>query len=170
MAPIIEAIRIAGNKYCERLLFRYSGPSKADPSMKKYDGVGWAPLKEPPQGTPEKYMKASSYFPPRTEKGRGWTFVCPDFKTSALFLAEPFGLAESGYYTPYYRREMSILEKIKAEPGIGTNEIPDRFTKRQKEEIYPPLRPSNFEIMLDELVEANYIEVRDGKAYPKSPG
>lgn len=169
MVQVITAIRFAGNKFSERILFRYSGPNKRDPSMKKYDGVGWAPLKGPPEGADQKYVNAlwGLSVRARTEKQSGWSFVCGDCRTSALFRVEPIGLADKGYDVPYYTREMSILEKIKADPGIGVNEILGRFSEWERNEIFPPLHPLNLKLMLDELAEVNYIEIRDGKAYPK---
>lgn len=77
-------------------------------------------------------------------------------------------MASGGYTLPYYRREMSILEKIKEKPGITVDEILDKFTDFERDEIYPPLYPVNVQLMLDELAEVNYIELRDGKAYPKN--
>jgi len=77
-------------------------------------------------------------------------------------------VASGGYTLPYYRREMSILEKIKEKPGITVDEILDKFTDFERDEIYPPLYPVNVQLMLDELAEVNYIELRDGKAYPKN--
>ena len=83
-------------------LMRYGGHSKLDPGMKKYDGVGYAPVKQnPAAGTMSSLQKG------------GWPVVCNDSRTSALFIAEPFDLASGGFDTPYYMREMSILEKIK---------------------------------------------------------
>lgn len=102
-----------------------------------------------------------------TEKQGGWFFACGDARTSALFQAEPDGLAELGWFTPYYMRQMNILEKIKAEPGISKEEIRNRFSEWEREEIYPPLTPLILEFLLDELVAVNYIEIRDGKVYPK---
>jgi len=64
--------------------------------------------------------------------------------------------------------EMTILEKIRNEPGITADEILSKFTEWEREEIYPPLSTINVRLMLDELAEVNYIELRDGKAYPKS--
>lgn len=134
--------------------------------MKKYDGIGFVPVKEVPEGVETKYLNGLSILPSTGKRG-GWTFVCGDSRTSALFLAEPFGLAEAGFDTPYYRREMSIFEKIKAEPGINANAIIDKFSKWEREEIFPPLTPLMMEMMLDELSEAGYIEIREGKTYPK---
>ena len=95
-------------------------------------------------------------------------FACADARTSALFLAEPYGLAELGQFTPYYVRQMNILEKIKARPGISKEQILDGFSKWEREVIYPVLTPLVLELLLDELVEVNYIEIRDGKIFPKN--
>jgi hypothetical protein len=96
----------------------------------------------------------------------GWPVSCNDTRTSALFIAEPFDLASAGFDMPFYMREMSILEKIKNEPGIKAEMIINRFTDWERDEIFPPLTPVVVELMLDELAETGYIELRDGKAFP----
>jgi hypothetical protein len=83
-------------------------------------------------------------------------------------MVESFDLASGGYTLPYYRREMSLLEKIRNEPGLTADEILSKFTEWEREEIYPPLSPVNVRLMLDELAEVNYIELQNEKAYPKS--
>jgi hypothetical protein len=60
-------------------------------------------------------------------------------------------LSDSEYAMPFYRREISILEKIEAEPGIKTTEILNRFTEFERDEIGPPLTPVLLEVMLDAL-------------------
>jgi uncharacterized repeat protein (TIGR04076 family) len=165
MAEAIRTIHNVGDKYHREIPWRYSGLSKKDPSMKKYNVYGYSVLKEPPKGAAESHLITHSLHP--TEKQGGWFFVCGDARTSALFQAEPYGLAELGQFTPYYKRQMSILEKIKAEPGISKEKIRDRFSEWEKEVIYPPLTPLILEFLLEELVAVNYIEIRDGKVYPK---
>jgi hypothetical protein len=96
----------------------------------------------------------------------GGSFACADCRTSAYFSVEPIDLASGGYTLPYYRREMAIMKKIKSNPGITVNEILEKFTDFERDEIYPPLYPVNVQLMLDELGEVGYIELRDGKAYP----
>jgi hypothetical protein len=61
---------------------------------------------------------------------------------------------------------MSVLEKVKTEPGITVEGILSKFNDWEREEVYPPLNPVNVGLILDELAEVNYIELRDGKAYP----
>jgi hypothetical protein len=63
---------------------------------------------------------------------------------------------------------MSLLEKIKNQPGMTVNEILGTFTKSEREEIYPPIYDLNVSLMLDEMAVVNHIEIRDGRAYPKN--
>ncbi|HUT68315.1 MAG TPA: hypothetical protein VMW86_07175, partial [Dehalococcoidales bacterium] len=138
-----------------------------DPGMKEYDGIGFRPLKEAPEGSGNKSTIVVSPERPTGLKGGG-TFACADCRTSAYFSVEPIDVASGGYTLPYYRREMSVLEKIKSNPGITVDEILDKFTDFERDEIYPPLYSVNVQLMLDELAEVDYIELRDGKAYPKN--
>lgn len=63
-------------------------------------------------------------------------------------------------------REMSILEKIKKKPGISIETILARFSEWERDEMFPPLTPILLDLMLDELVQTGYVDVRDGKAHP----
>jgi uncharacterized repeat protein (TIGR04076 family) len=158
MGNMISALKILhdlGAKGSRRSLMRYGGHSRLDPDMKKYDGHGYAPLKQSPGTGTMSSMQSG-----------GWPVSCNDTRTSALFIAEPFDLASGGFDTPFYMREMSILEKIKNEPGIKAEMIISRFTDWERDEIFPPLTPVVVELMLDELAETGYIELRDGKAFP----
>jgi len=156
-----------GNGAFERILFKYSGLSAKDPDMKKYDGIGFRPLKEVPEGSGERsQIVVLPERPTGLKKGHG--FACADCRTSAYFSVETIDLASGGYTLPYYNREMSILEKVKEKPGITVEEILAKFTDFERDEIYPPLYPVNVQLMLEELAEVNYVELRDGKAYPGS--
>ena len=166
MVPTIWQTFFAGNRAYERILFRYSGLSAKDPSMKEYDGIGFRPLKEVPEGAGDRSKIVASPERPAGLKGGGG-FACADCRTSAYFSVQTVDLADGGYTVPYYRREMSILERIKDEPGMTVDEILNKYTDREREEIYPPLYPVNVQLMLEELAEVNYIELRDGRAYPK---
>jgi hypothetical protein len=156
VASVIKMLHDLGMKGAERSLLRYGGHSRLDPDMKKYDGVGYAPVKQ-----------SSTLGSISSQQNRGgWPISCNDSRTSALFMAEPFDLASGGFNTPYYMREMSILEKIKKEPGIPANLVLSRFTDWERDNIFPPLTPVVMELMIDELSEAGYIRVVDGKTYP----
>ena len=163
MTPVVLPLHYGGNKYAERIVFRYCGHSVPEPSMATYDGQGWAPSKEIRMASGEvKQVELAK------EMQKGWTFTCGDARTSAFFLAEPFDLAEGGNHTPIYKREMSIFEKISKEPGVGVDDILARFTDGEREKIWPPLTQTNVQLMMDELEAVNYIEIRDKKAYPKA--
>jgi uncharacterized repeat protein (TIGR04076 family) len=166
MSPVVYAIHNVGNKYHQEIPWRYSGLSKKDPRMKPHNVFGFAVRKELPDNSEERHLLAYQ-LKLKTRKEGGWHFSCGDSRTSAFFTAEISGLAEVGWFTPYYIREMKILEKIKAEPGLREGEILERFGEWDREEVYPPLTPLILEFLLEELVQTNYIEIVDGKVFPK---
>ena len=167
MVPTVWQTFFSGRRAYERIIFKYSGLSLKDPSMKQYDGIGFRPLKEAPEGSGEKSGIVVTPERPTALKGGG-TFACADCRTSAYFSVEPIDLASGGYTLPYYKREMSVFDKIKNRPGITVDEILGMFTDFERDEIYPPLYSVNVQLMLDELEEVGYVELRDGKAYPGS--
>ena len=101
----------------------------------------------------------------KTEKAKGGHFVCGDTRTLAEFTCEAVDLSDSEYAQPFYRRAIAVLEKIEAEPGIKTDKILDRFTEFERDKISPPLTPVLLQVLLEALVDMNYVEIRDGKAY-----
>lgn len=166
MTPVILALHRFGNAGPERITFRYHGLSARDPNMKKYDGIGLRPLQEPPEGADARHVAVRDK--PATELQKGWYFVCGDSRTTALFVAEPYDLADVGAVLPEYRRQMSLLDKIKTEPGLTPKEVLAKFTEWERDEIYPQLTPIYTRLLIDELAATGYIELREGKAYPKS--
>jgi uncharacterized repeat protein (TIGR04076 family) len=165
MITTLVGIRTAGNNYSRGIAFRYAGLSAKDESMKQYDGLGFRPLREPPAGAQPQHIVGLPPKPPEV-RGGGWTFVCGDSRTTALFFAEPIDIASRGFDTPYYRRSMAILEKIKAEPGITLDQILQKFTEWERNEIYPPLTRLVADCLLDEMAMVKYVDIRDGKYYP----
>jgi hypothetical protein len=157
VASVIKMLHDLGMKGAERSLLRYGGHSRLDPAMKQYDGVGYTPVEQ---------NSTAGSISARQNRG-GWPISCNDSRTSAHFIAEPFDLASGGFNTPYYMREMNILEKIKQEPGIPTNMVLSRFTDWERDKIFPPLTPVVMDLMLDELAETGYIRIDQGKAYPQ---
>ena len=135
-----------------------------DPSMAKYDGVGWRPRKQVPEAA---LNTQTSVFPTssKTEKARGSHFICPDTRTLAHFVVEPIDLSDSEFCAPFYRRAIAVLGKIEAEPGIKTEEISGKFTEFEREEISPPLTPVLVEVLLEALLDTDYIQIQDGKAH-----
>jgi uncharacterized repeat protein (TIGR04076 family) len=164
MMPVIHGVFLLGNKFSENIMYRYRGLDVRDPSMARYDGVGFRALKNLPEDAPEK-MKTKLSSIPKTERSTRHHFLCADDRILAHFACEPVDLSDSEYAQPFYRREISILEKIEAEPGIKTMEILDRFTEFERDEIGPPLSPVLLEVMLEALKDMNYVKIRDGKAY-----
>lgn len=168
MLSVIDTIRYSGNLHFGYYPWNYSGLSKREPNMKKYDGVGWANVREEEIPTDARKEFLERTLPiPKERRGRGG-FHCADLRILAVFRAEPCGLSDKGFDLPFYKREMSILEKIKTEPGLNSAEVLESFAKWEIEDIYPPLGPVNVELMMAELEGAGYIELLDGKAYPKS--
>jgi len=130
--------------------------------MAKYDGVGWRPLKaasEPPQEKSKALSQA-----PKPAKVGGAHFLCGDSRTLAHFTCEPVDLSDSEYCQPFYRRAVSLLEKIEREPGIETGAIISRFSDFQRNEISPPLTPAFIDVLLAALADMDYIVIEEGKA------
>jgi hypothetical protein len=169
MAPVLWNTIFYGYGDYDRMVYLYSGLSARDPAMKKYDGIGFRPLKEAPEGADPRHLRSISAKPPGSLIKRAKGFVCDDTRTGAYFVCEPVGLAGGGDMRTHYNRAMSILEKIKSQPGMTVDEILEKFTKWEREEIYPPIYHLNLSLMLDEMAVVNYIELKDGKAYPKNP-
>ena len=150
-----------------RFLYLYTGLSARDPSMKEYDGIGFRPLKEAPRGADPRHLATIPAELPKALIRKPRTFICEDTRTGACFNCEPIGLASGGDMLTHYNRQMSILEKIRKTPGMTVGEILSQFTKWEREEVYPPIYPVNVSLMLGEMATVDYIELRDGRAYPK---
>ncbi len=165
MVPVVWQTFFAGRHTNERILFRYSGLSAKDPSMKEYDGIGFRPLTEAPEGAGDRAGIVSSTERPAAVTG-GSGFGCADCRTSAYFMVEPVDLASAGYTLPYYNREMAVLDKVIGKPGMTTHEVLNAFTGWERENIYPRLYEVNTQLMLEELAQVGYVELRDGRAYP----
>ena len=164
MMAVIHGVFLLGHKYSENVMFRYRGLDARDPSMAKYDGVGFRPLEKLPEGVPEKLAQLSP-LAAKNEKAKGGHFTCGDTRNLAEFSCEAVDLSDSEYAQPFYRREIAILEKIEAEPGIKIDEILSRFTEFEREKISPPLTPVFLEVIMDALTDMNYVEIRDGRAH-----
>jgi hypothetical protein len=164
MMPVIKGTFLLGNKYFENIMYRYRGFDAEDPSMAKYDGTGYCPWTSRPQDAPQ---KIAGLLPsvPITERAKGGHFVCGDTRILAEFSCEPVDLSDSEYCQPFYRREIAILEKIENEPGIDRTAIIERFSEFERNNISPPLTPVLIEVLLEALVDMNYIEIRNGRAY-----
>jgi hypothetical protein len=137
--------------------------------MKAHDGIGFRPLKASPEGADPRHLASISAELPKTLIRRPRRFICDDTRTGACFECKPIALAGGGDMLTHYNRAMGLLAKIKAKPGMTISEILDSYTPWERDEIYPPLYPVNVGLLLDEMATVDYIELRDGRAYPKRP-
>ena len=167
MASVIWNTVFYGQGDYDRMIYLYSGLSVRDPEMKKYDGVGFRPLKESPKGIANKYLSGIPAIPPDNLIKRQRGFICDDTRTGARFICEPVDLASGGDMLTYYNRAMNILEKVKEQPGMTIDEILEKYTEFEREEVYPPIYHLNASLMLDEMAVVGYVDIVDGKAYPK---
>ncbi|HEY96381.1 MAG TPA: hypothetical protein G4O15_15760 [Dehalococcoidia bacterium] len=167
MASVIWNTVFYGRGDYDRMIYLYSGLSARDPEMKKYDGVGFRPLKGVPEGTDPKYLSGIPAAPPDTLIKRQRGFTCDDTRTGARFICEPVDLANGGDMLTYYNRAMDILEKVKEQPGMTADEILQKYNDFEREEVYPPIYNLNVSLMLDEMAVVGYVEMIDGRAYPK---
>jgi uncharacterized repeat protein (TIGR04076 family) len=113
MMPVIWATHLMGNRCYENVMYRYRGLDAHDPSMAKYDGVGFRPWSPEtlPEDAPQAMVKTVASTP-KTERAKGgWHFECGDFRTLAHFSCEAVDLSDSDYCQPFYRRAIAILEK-----------------------------------------------------------
>ena len=158
LIPKIKIMADSGTRHFQMVLFRkHGGPSVRDPSMKEHDGIGFRMLDRAPDDMEKKF------FVP-VEKGT--VVCCEDVRTLAAFLLEPIDLADGGFYLGDYKRQMEFLDKIKADPGLTVNELIDKYSNNEKK-MYPPLLPDFVRQALEEMAAVNYIEIKDGRAYPK---
>jgi uncharacterized repeat protein (TIGR04076 family) len=179
LIPRIMALRYAGPRYKEPLYyapFWYAGVSKRDPSMKKYDGIGFKPIKEPIVEPPyhmANLLDPNAFKYPYPEERvviKDITAICPDPRTAALFKLEAFDLSDVGYDTPYFRRQMVLLDKVSQKLGIEVDKLLDEFTTFEKEDIHPPLNRIVIETLVEELELVGYLEIRNRKAYITKKG
>jgi len=158
--------------------FWHSPLSVADPAYKKYDGVGFRPTLERPEEN-YKFVADETLFdtPPGGKyiigKGtvkRNFTLLCGDKHTLARFMVEAFDLADKGDSLPYFRRTMSILDKVVRKPGIAMDKILGEFSKDQIYNIYPTLGQNIIAVLVGELELLAYVYVADGKVTATAKG
>jgi len=183
MIPVVFVVAASGVMTYQRPVWFYTGLEAPDPSMKKYDGVGWKNVKGVPKELIEATKRGPRPFisevlatnfpacPPYPTEKRGVAeFNCGDPRTFVWFTAEPYDIADNGYNVPMYNRQMAMLEKIKVDPGMTENELLNKFTKFEREEINPCLGIAVINIFLEELETVGYINIKDGKIYATDKG
>ena len=150
--------------------FWYAPVSRKDPSRKNLDGIGFRNVLhtevEPPRSIASLQPPHAFDWPPLEERtvflDRS-IVTCGDTRTSLMMKIEAFDLADKGDSITYFRREMSILNKVLAKPEIGTEKILQEFTREQIEEIYPALSPILIRILVEELELMDYVKTEKGK-------
>ncbi len=151
--------------------FWYAPVSRRDDTKKIYDGIGFRNVLksavEPPRHIAALKPMNAFDWPPAGERtvflDRS-IVICGDTRTSLIMKVEAFDLADKGDSVTYFRREMSILHKVQAKPGIRVERILGEFSKAQIEEIYPALSPIMIQILSEELELMGYIKISKGKA------
>ena len=157
LIPKVKIMADSGTRHYQWTLFRkHGGPSVRDPSMKDHDGIGFRMLDKPPDE-----MEKQFFVP--VEKGV--VVCCEDVRTLAAFRVEPIDLADGGFYLGDYKRQMEILQKIREKPGMTVDEILGQFGEEEKK-LYIKLSPDFVNCALEEMARVNYIDLRNGRAYP----
>jgi uncharacterized repeat protein (TIGR04076 family) len=175
----VAALYQAGPRYVEPAHyypFWYAPPSVRDPSRKVFDGIGYTPVlntyAEPKYHMANLAPLNAFKWPPHPERtvAKETIVVCPDTRTSAIFSLEAFDLSEKGFAIPFFRRQMTILDRVSKNPGVDEEAILEKFSTEERYEIYPPLVREILLPLNDELVLAGYLERRDGKTFLTAKG
>jgi uncharacterized repeat protein (TIGR04076 family) len=150
--------------------FWYSTASPVDPSMKKYDGIGFKPilktLVEPKYHMANLRDPNTFIYPPCFERivNKDITFMCPDLRTAMVFKVEAFDLADDGDSITYFRRMMVMLSRIKKKPNISIDKILNEFTEEEINNIHPVLSQIMIKCLSEELELMKYLDIKNGKA------
>jgi len=160
--------RIISHKYFYP--FWYAPVSAKDPSLKKYDGLGFRNIlktvTEPPHHMAGLTPPGAFTWPPQKERtiARDERIICGDTRTSMAMKIEAFDLSDKGDAVPYFRRQMSILNKVLPKQGIRVDKILNEFSNDEIEIPYPALSEIMVEALREGLELMGYLESKDGKA------
>jgi len=178
--PQMMAVHAAGPRHISRPAYYYPfwySPLSVDaPDLKKYDGLGFKNVlnaETDPDDPISKLVPPNAFkWPPHDQRdvSKSPSVICPDLRTAMLMRLEAFDLSDDGYDTPYFRRQMMILNKILPKPGIAVDAIINEFSKDEIENIYPALSPVLIEALREELELMGYLKVEDGKATVTAKG
>lgn len=151
--------------------FWYAPVSRRDRTKKIYDGIGFRNILEtavePARHIASLQPKNAFNWPPdskRTVFLDNSIVICGDTRTSLMMKVEAFDLADKGDSITYFRREMSILHKVRPKPGIKVNRILEEFTKEQIEDIYPALSQIMIRVLCEELELTGYLKIEKSRA------
>jgi len=150
--------------------FWYAPVSRRDEKNKKYDGIGFRNVLhtevEPPRSIASLQPAHAFDWPPVSERIVALDnsiVTCGDTRTSLMMKIEAFDLAEKGDSVTYFRREMSILNRVLRKPGIEPKNILNEFAKEEIEGIYPALSPILIQVLVEELALMHYVQMEGGK-------
>ncbi len=174
VVPKMIEIQEAGPRYRGYLFyypFLYSPLSVDDPDSKKLDGLGFRNVKE--NYTEPRFHMANLAgsgtfgWPPKEERftQRDVRLICPDYRTSVVVKIEAFDLSDKGRNLPFFRREMTILDRVLKKPGIDTKKILNEFSTEEIEDIYPALGQAMVDSLLEELELMGYVAIQEGKVF-----
>jgi uncharacterized repeat protein (TIGR04076 family) len=172
VVPRMMEVHAAGSRYKDYIHyypFLYAPLSTEAPELKKYDGLGYRnvleTITEPPFHVANLAGSGAFKWPPPEHpvEHRDIKLVCPDYRTSVVVKIEAYDVSDAGRNIPFFRREMSILDKVLKKPGIKMEDIMGEFSPEQIEVIYPALSQAIVESLLDELQLTGYLEIRDGR-------
>jgi uncharacterized repeat protein (TIGR04076 family) len=170
IVPKVAALHQAGPRYIEWVSyypFWYCSPSENDPGQKKYDGLGFKNVLKtivPPQFDMANLAPHNAFkWPPHRTRNVSQkpSVICPDSRTSMVVRLEAFDLSDKGFNIPYFRRQMAILSKLQCGGEIAAEKILKTFSKKQIEEVYPPLNSIMVQMLAEELELMGYIETRE---------
>jgi uncharacterized repeat protein (TIGR04076 family) len=170
--PRMIEVHAAGPRYKDYIHyypFLYAPHSIEDPTFKKYDGLGYRNIFEnydvPRYHVANLASSGAFAWPPPEHRieHRDVKLVCPDYRTSVVVKIEAFDVSDAGRNIPFFRREMSILDKVLKKTGIRTEDILGEFTREQIEVIYPALSQAMVESLLEELEITGYVKIQDGR-------
>jgi len=173
IVPKVNTLWEAGPRYIPSeyyLPFWYAPTSIDDPSKKPFDGMGWRNVLKT-QTEPLYHMgnlkPPHAYeWPPYSSRTvcRDITVTCHDLRTAPVFVLEAFDLSDKGVSVPYYRRQMSILNKVLNRPEIQVDKILNEFSRDEIEGIYPALSQQLLVPLIEELQVLDYLVIADQKA------
>lgn len=172
LGELMGAMHVAGPRYVDPgyyFAFWYAPPSVVNPEKAKYDGNGFDPVLktiiEPPFHVRNLQDPRSFNWPPCPERivAKDVTMFCPDVRTSGLFVFSVYDLADKGQDLPYFRREMTMMDRIvKAGGSYEVEKIGELYDEFERMDIYPPLVREIILPLVEELALVNFANVKDG--------
>lgn len=172
LGELMGAMHVAGPRYVDPgyyFAFWYAPPSVPNPEKAKYDGNGFDPIlrtiEEPPFHMRHLQDPKSFNWPPHPERtvAKDVTMFCPDVRTSGLFVFSCYDLADCGQDAPYFRREITMMDRTAKNGGsIEIGDIPSLYDDFERMEIYPPMVKEILQPLLDEICLLDFGTIEDG--------